>query len=66
MSPNDLEVKVWPPDRGGMSVHRCGPGVYMLHRPSGLGVIVTCERTMQQNRQLAELLMAEVLGVTSR
>ena len=50
----DLEIGIWPPVvKTGMMVGTIPSGIYILHKPSGLGTISTSERSQFANRNNA-------------
>jgi protein subunit release factor A len=60
----DLEIGVWPPVvKIGVHTNSIPPGIYMLHKPSGVGVIATSGRSQHANRHIAlkalNILLAE-------
>jgi peptide chain release factor 2 len=52
--PEDLEIGVWPPVvRTGMMTGTIPSGIYILHKPTGLGTICTSERSQFANKNNA-------------
>lgn len=53
--PEDLEVGIWPPivKTGGMRVGTIPSGIYLLHKPTGIGTISTSERSQHSNKHNA-------------
>jgi protein subunit release factor A len=63
ISPEDLEVGVWPPivKTGGMQVGICPAGIYLLHLPTGIGIISTTERSQYANKHKALKILNKIL-----
>ena len=61
--PEDLEVGCWPPivRTGGMQVGTIPSGIYLLHKPTGVGIISTSERSQHSNKFLAIKLLNKLL-----
>jgi hypothetical protein len=61
--PEDLELGCWPPVvRVGMSTHLPeGGGVYLLHLPTGIGIISTSERSQYANKHKALKILNKIL-----
>lgn len=52
--PEDIECGVWPPVvRTGMMAGTIPSGIYLLHKPTGIGIISTSERSQYANKHLA-------------
>jgi protein subunit release factor A len=64
ISPEDLEVGVWPPivKTGGMQVGTIPSGIYLLHKPTGVGIISTSERSQHANKHLALKALNKLLN----
>jgi len=57
---SDLEIKIWPPRSiGGQLVGGGSRGVCIVHRPTGITVVVDHERSQHRNRRIA---MAAIEG----
>lgn len=51
MTADDIEFHSWPPSRyGGQHTNRTETGVLALHRPTGIAVACTSERSQLANR----------------
>lgn len=61
--PEDLELGCWPPVvRVGMSIYLPGSGgVYLLHKPTGVGIISTSERSQYANKHKALKILNKIL-----
>lgn len=59
----DLEIGVWPPVvRTGMMTNGPGPrGIYIKHKPTGIGTICDCERSQFANKQRALKMLESLL-----
>lgn len=52
--PEDLEIGIFPPVvRTGMMTGLMPSGIYILHKPTGIGTISTSERSQFANKNLA-------------
>lgn len=50
----DLEIGIWPPIvKTGMMTGTIPTGIYILHKPTGLGTICTSERSQFANKNNA-------------
>jgi protein subunit release factor A len=62
ISPEDLEVGVWPPIvKTGMQVGICPQGIYLLHLPTGIGIISTSERSQHANKHKVLKILNKIL-----
>ncbi len=64
LNPEDLEIKIYPFEKiVGMGVHNMGSGIQVLHKPTGIGIICTKERSQHRNKEIAlELLEGLING----
>lgn len=62
MVDSDLEIHAWPPrPTGGQQVADHRTGVLVVHRPTGIAVVVDSERSRLTNRAEAVKRLREVL-----
>ena len=61
--PEDLEVGVWPPivKAGGMQVGTIPSGIYLFHKPTGVGITSTTERSQHANKYKALKILNKIL-----
>jgi len=61
--PEDLETGIWPPivRTGGMQVGTIPSGIYLLHKPTGVGIISTSERSQHANKHKALKILNKIL-----
>jgi protein subunit release factor A len=61
--PEDLEVGIFPPvvRTGGMQVGTIPSGIYLLHLPTGIGIISTTERSQHANKYKALKILNKIL-----
>lgn len=61
LKPEDLEISTYPPYKtGGQHVGLTHSGVFIVHHPTGLGVVSVSERSQYRNKERA-LVMLEIL-----
>lgn len=60
--PEDLEIGCWPPVvRTGMQTNKGPTGIYILHKPTGIGIISTSERSQFNNKHAALKILNKLL-----
>jgi protein subunit release factor A len=61
--PEDIEAGIWPPivKTGGMQVGTIPSGIYILHKPTGIGIISTTERSQHANKYKALKILNKIL-----
>ncbi len=58
----DVELHTWPPEqRGGQSTGRYYFGVLAIHKPTGIAVVSTDERSQWRNREIAIEHLRQIL-----
>lgn len=63
LKPEDLEISTYPlykPNAGGQHVGLTSSGIFIVHKPTGLGVVSVNERSQHRNKERA-LVMLEIL-----
>lgn len=63
LKPEDLEISTYPPyksNAGGQHVGLTSSGIFIVHKPTGLGVVSVNERSQHWNKEKA-LVMLELL-----
>jgi len=63
IKPEDIEVSIYPDikSKGGQHVGLTSSGVLIMHKPSGLGIVSTSERSQYKNKELALVVLELVL-----
>ena len=60
--PEDIEAGIWPPIvRTGMQINTGITGIYLLHKPIGIGIISTTERSQHSNKHAALKILNKIL-----
>ena len=57
----DLEINVYPKNNSGFSL-KIPDGIQILHKPTGVSIICTSERSQHKNRAIALKLLEEKLN----
>lgn len=72
LDPVDLEIGIWPPvvkidGKSGMIAggNALATGIYILHKPTGIGSISTSERSQFANRNVAMKMLEKLLNQQS-
>ena len=61
MDPEDIEWHTWPPvPRGGQHVGM-STGVLAVHKPTGIAIVRTNQRSMYKNKEAAREALYDVL-----
>ena len=58
----DIELGCWPPIvKTGMQVGTIPSGIYLLHKPTGIGIISTSERSQHANKHKVLKILNKIL-----
>lgn len=62
----ECEFQTWPPRRAGGQHVGVHAGVIVVHKPTGIAVVWTDERSQMKNREIATELLKLVVSAAAR